>query len=362
MKLRKSLASLCFLLFAFLFSMAASAAGNLEVCFLDVGQGLSVLLSCDGHYALYDGGDRDYSSRVVAHLQEQGVDSLDYVIASHYDADHLNGVVGALNVFPAGQIWGPKDDSKDTRVYEAFVEAANAQGKEIIQPQIGSTFPLGGAQLTVLGPCSENYADSNSYSIVVKVENGEDSFLLTGDAPMECEEEMLSAGEDLSCDVLCAGHHGSATSTSWDLLEAALPSWCVISCGTGNDYSHPHEETMEKLASMEIPVFRTDIQGDLVAFSAGSGITWNIDPCNDYSSGDESPKAALDASESVSATESPAPSEDAVSYVVNTNSGKFHLPSCSSVDQMSSKNRLDFTGTREELIAQGYEPCKRCSP
>ena len=86
-----------FLLFFSLFFpiLSVQAADSLTVHFLDVGQGLSVLLQSNGHYALYDGGDKDHSSRVVSYLQDAGVSSLDYVISSHYDSDHLNGLVGA---------------------------------------------------------------------------------------------------------------------------------------------------------------------------------------------------------------------------------------------------------------------------
>ena len=94
-------------LFTYAFSVAAlsslitiPAAAQTDIHVLDVGQGLSVLVESQGHYMLYDGGDRTKSSYVVSYLQGQGISSLDYVIASHYDSDHLNGVVGALNVFP----------------------------------------------------------------------------------------------------------------------------------------------------------------------------------------------------------------------------------------------------------------------
>ena len=113
-------------LFTYAFSVAAlsslitiPAAAQTDIHVLDVGQGLSVLVESQGHYMLYDGGDRTKSSYVVSYLQGQGISSLDYVIASHYDSDHLNGVVGALNVFPAGQVFSP-DYTADTRVYNSF--------------------------------------------------------------------------------------------------------------------------------------------------------------------------------------------------------------------------------------------------
>ena len=96
-----------------------SERSGLRVDFLDVGQGLSVLINADGHFMLYDGGDRTASSFVVAYLKEKGVAKLDYMVASHYDADHLNGLVGALNVFNTDMILGPGYET-DTKIYKSF--------------------------------------------------------------------------------------------------------------------------------------------------------------------------------------------------------------------------------------------------
>ena len=118
---------------------------------------------------------------------------------------------------------------------------------------------------------------------------GNNSFIFTGDAEESSEQDMISSGMNLDCDVrLCLGHLGSAGSTTWDFLSASTPSFAVVSCGTGNQYGHPSSETMGRLSDMEIPVFRTDKQGTIIGVSDGSSISWNTEPCNDYSSGDES--------------------------------------------------------------------------
>ena len=113
-------------------------------------------------------------------------------------------------------------------------------------------------------------------------------FFLPGDAESAGEEAICDLGLDLSCDVIVPGHHGSATATTWDLLQKTVPEYAVISCGAGNSYGHPHKDTMDKLADMGIQVFRTDEQGTVIAVSDGSNIQWNQSPCNDYSAGDES--------------------------------------------------------------------------
>ena len=101
---------------------------------------------------------------------------------------------------------------------------------------------------------------------------------------------MCESGIDLSCDVLVPGHHGSATATSWDFLQATVPEYAVISCGKDNQYGHPDKDVMDKLESMDIQVYRTDKQGTIVAVSDGTTITWNQEPCNDYSPGDKEDK------------------------------------------------------------------------
>ena len=327
---------------------------------IDVGQGLSILAESDGHFLLYDGGDRAASSAVVAYLKKQGVESLDYLIASHYDADHINGLVGALNVFPVSRIMGP-DYEASSKVYQSLIAAAERQGLTVEHPEQGNYYPLGNSSFQILSQ-DDPTRDGNSRSIAIMLINGNNRFLLTGDNEAEGEEALLASGLDLSCDVYVAGHHGSASSSSWDLLEKAVPEYAVISCGTGNSYGHPHAETMEKLEVMEIQVLRTDLQGDLLLVSDGTSITCTPAPCNDYTPGDpEDTPPSLQNEETGKSEEVPANS-DASTYILNTNTRKFHLPSCSSAEDILPANRQDYTGSRDELIAQGYSPCGRCKP
>lgn len=162
------------------------------------------------------------------------------------------------------------------------------------------------------------------------------------------------------------------------MLEAITPNYAVISCGEDNSYGHPHAETLNNLRVMGIQVFRTDEQGSIVAISDGTSITWNCAPSDTWQAGENTQSAEYtnDADSSIvvstdetiteSTEEPPAetPSEksNTTTYICNTNTMKFHYPSCSSVNQMSEKNKLSVTSTRDELISQRYEPCKRCNP
>lgn len=346
----------------------SGAAGTLTVTFLDVGQGNAVLVEQDGVYMLIDGGGRDYSSFVVSYLKEQGVEEFAYVIASHYDADHLNGVVGALNAFPCDTVLAA-DYTTDTRVYDSFCSVVEEKDIALVYPAVGDTYTLGDAEFTIVCPDSYTYADDNDNSVGVRLTYGETSFLICGDAGKSVEAQMLESGIRVDADVYLASHHGSSGSSSLEFLQAVRPEAVVISAGAGNSYGHPTAVVLENIEKVGAALYRTDLQGTLVAVSDGSAITWNVSPCTDYRDGD-----TLAASEGIG-TEGTGTGEigtegtgtegteyEQAEYVMNMNTKKFHLPSCESVEDISPDNKANFTGSREELIAAGYVPCKRCNP
>lgn len=339
-------------------------AGNLNVHFLDVHQGTSVLLESDGHYAIYDGGDSDRSSFVVAYLKEQGIESLDYVIASHYDADHISGLVGVLNVFDVETILGP-DYVEDTKIYQSFVNKISAKDKTITYAYAGDVYTLGSVSLEILAPV-DIHTDPNENSMVLRVVCGEKTLLLTGDAGLESEMDMLGSAYDLTADILVAGHHGSDSSTSDAFLDEVSPEYVVISCGKGNSYGHPSAGIMDKIGSRGIRIFRTDFQGTILASIDSNEITWNMNPSDDYSSGifldSNSEESSVDTEERIEEQQGNASESSSMDYVLNTNTKKFHYPSCSSVDSMKDHNRSDFTGSREDVLGMGYDSCGRCHP
>lgn len=323
--------------------------GELNVHFLDVGQGLAVLAESDGHYMLYDGGDRNQSSFVVSYLKEQGVDQLDYVVVSHYDADHLSGVIGALETFSVEKILAP-DYEHDSKLYQSFVQKVKNSGKTVEYPEVGDQYLLGSSTMTVLAP-EEIVDDANQNSVVVKVEQGETSFLLTGDAEHKSEEKMCASGLDLDATVLSLGHHGSAGSTSWEFLQETVPEYAVISCGEDNKYGHPAADTMEKLESMEIDIFRTDKQGTIIASTDGGEIRWNTRPCNDYTPGDEDDRGTIpDRDEEIS--------EDEEMVWLPASGKKYHnKPDCGRMNPDKAREI-----SQEEAQAQGFVPCEICFP
>lgn len=320
-------------------------AGEMTVHFIDVGQGLAILAQSEGENLLYDGGDRAHADELADYLLEQQVETIDYMISSHYDEDHLGGLVKCLNEFPVKEILG-SDYVHTSDLFNTFMNTATANALIVQYPKVGDTFSFGSGNFTIFAPAGIKENDSNSNSLVIKLENGENSFLFTGDAEETSEQDMITARLNLDCDVLSLGHHGSATSTTWDLLESATPSYAVVSCGNGNKYQHPSGETMGRLKDMNIPVFRTDKQGTLVVTSDGTTLSWNQDPCNDYTSGDGETNAAASA---------PSSQEDLTVWLSATGEKYHAIPDCG---RMNPEKAIAVS--KEEALAKGYEPCRLC--
>lgn len=326
-----------------------SESGSFTVHFIDVGQADSALVTCDGHSMLIDGGNADDSNLVYSVLQRETEGHLDYVVGTHAHEDHIGGLSGAFETDTADVTFCPVTEY-DSKAFRNFKTRADERGGGITIPAVGDTFTLGEASVTVVAVNSVP-EDTNNTSIVIRIVYGDTSFLFTGDAEQETEEKILESGQDIESTVLKVGHHGSSTSTSQAFLDAVSPTYAVISCGKDNSYGHPHSETLAKLASAGVEVLRTDELGDIYCTSDGSEVTFSY---GEYHK---------DADTSAAEIEEPQqPDTISETYILNTNSRKFHRPDCSSASQISDANREEYTGTREELIEQGYTPCGYCKP
>ena len=244
---------------------------NFEVHFIDVGQADSALIECDGETMMIDGGNVADSNVVAAYLKKEDVTELNYVVCSHAHEDHVGGLSGALSVTQADNIYAPKTKA-NTKAYKNFKKKAEEQNVEIKHPNVGDEIQLGSSTVEFLGPVDENGKDLNSTSIVLKITYGNTSFLFTGDAESDEEEEILNSGADLKSTVLKVGHHGSRTSTSYPFLREVMPQYAVISVEKGNSYGHPNEDTLSKLSDAGVEVYRTDESGDIVMTSDGNSI------------------------------------------------------------------------------------------
>ena len=312
-----------------------------EMHFIDVGQALSVLVECDGQFMLYDGGNVDDGSLVVSYLQKQGVQQLQYVFCSHAHEDHVGGLAAVMAKFPAQHAYSPVTESS-TKCFNDFVKYTQQQGLQLEVPSVGTVWPLGSATVTLLGPVTQ-YSETNNTSLVLRIDYGSTSFLLTGDMEKTAETDLVNSGANLKADVLQVGHHGSSTSTGYLFLNAVLPEMGVISCGTGNKYGHPHEETLSILRDAKVDVYRTDLQGTITIGSDGQNFTVGTERFVP-----DSQLNPTDPSSSSTAQQA---------YIGNVNSKKFHLPTCANLP--AEKNQVPFS-SYDEAIAAGYTPCASC--
>lgn len=344
----------------------------LTVTFLDVGQGDAAVLQCGGQSMMIDGGKAKASSYIYSWLKKNQISHLDVMVATHTDADHIGGLSGALNYAKVGTAYCPVT-SGTTKTFQSFVKYLKKQGKSITVPEAGDEFSLGGAQVRILGP-TDPQAEGNNSSIVLKVTFGDTSFLFTGDAEREEEQELLESGYDLESTVLKVGHHGSDTSTSYLFLRTVNPQYAVISVGADNTYGHPTEAVLSRLRDADVKTYRTDLQGTITAVSDGKKVTFQTERNAEINTLDQTgpgQKNEISQKDETGQKNEVVPSagKAAVSdssaektYVLNTNTHKFHDPDCSSVSQMKEKNKRIVTESRDQIIAEGYDPCGRCHP
>ena len=347
------------------FSITMPSGSRLAVHFIDVGQGDSILAESDGHYMLIDAGENDQAGTVVSYLKAEGVTKLDYVIGTHPHSDHIGGLDKVIDTFPVDKVLLPPVEHT-TRTFEDVLDSIASRGLKITKPAPGDSYDLGNASFTILSPVKDYGNDLNNWSVGIRLTYGDNSFVMCGDAENQAEEDIVNSGAVLKADVLKAGHHGSSTSTSDAFLKKVSPSWVVIQCGKGNSYGHPHKETMEKLKKAGCQVLRTDEEGTITAFSDGKTITWSTGtaavPGTSAGSGGNQTAAIPDSDNGAAAENEAGNPSTRSSYVINTNTGKFHRPDCASATQMKPENRKDVTASRDELVQEGYEPCKQCRP
>ena len=258
-------------------SATPALSENLLVAeFLDVDQAdCELIFLPDNKVLLIDAGNRGDGEEIVDYLRNKGITKIDYLVATHPHADHIGGMSDVVDSFEIGQIFAPKvasDDVPTSKTYEEFLTSVQKKGLKLKAAKAGATlFEGADYKAECLAPNSEKYNELNDYSVVIKLSYGIHSFLLTGDAEALSEGEILNAGFNVDCDVLKVGHHGSSSSSSDAFLQAATPKYAVISCGTDNDYGHPHDETVDKLQNFEgiKKVVRTDLDNTIIFTADG---------------------------------------------------------------------------------------------
>ena len=268
-------------------SGSSASGSDITVTFIDVGQGDSILIQDNGQNMLIDTGYYSQYDDLTATLSDMGADAIDVLVCTHPDADHIGSAGNIVSYYGVNTVYMP-DFSKDSKAYGYLVDAINTFGVPVAHPTSGELIPFGTATYEVIGPVAgASYEDANSHSIMIKMTNGEDTFLFTGDATGEETEDILRSGADVSAKVYKAAHHGSANDgcNSAEFVMAVNPETAVISCGYQNDYGHPHVETMQLFQAMNCNLVRTDVQGTITCHSSGNGITWSVPYTDDYRNG-----------------------------------------------------------------------------
>lgn len=267
--MKKGFALLLLILF-----LPVSACADLQVHFLDVGQGDCTVILCGGEAMVVDGGPRSAADYVYSYIRNTlRLEHIDYVISTHPHVDHVSGLSSVLNAAPVDLLLTPVLEW-DSKAFSDMMKYADRQGTPVVIPQEGDTLSLGGATVTVLHcwPEAVDYGRTNDSSIVIRIDYGETSFLITGDAEDWSEYMMIDSGMDLKADVLRIAHHGSNNATTAEFLRVVQPACAVISVGKDNTYGHPHTGVLARLTKAGAQVLRTDVLGTIVMVSDGKEI------------------------------------------------------------------------------------------
>lgn len=330
---------------------------ELNIHFIDVGQGDATLITCGTHAMLIDAGNNDKGTAVQLYLNKRGIGdgvTLDYVIGTHPDADHAGGLDVVITKFDIGTIL-LSDYTKDTKTYTEVLEAIAYRNYKKTAPVVGKSYSLGDAGFTIIAPNKSNYTEANDSSIGILLTHGNKRFLFSGDAEQGAEADIIKNGIDIgNIDIYKVAHHGSSTASSKPFLSAMNPEYAVISLGEGNSYGHPHADVLNNLRSAGVKLFRTDEQGSIIATSDGENITWNCAPTESWLQGE----ATGQNKKSTPAPVTPAASEAIESTIVHiTKTGEcYHNAGCDSLSKSDREVTLD------EAKEKGLRACKRCDP
>ena len=258
------------IIFITAFSIFTTCHGEMDVHFLDVGQGDAAIIVCDGECMIIDGGPPHASQYIYWYISEKlDIPEVKYMIATHPHEDHIGGLSAALNAAIIDVILSPVLEW-DSRQFSSMMKYADMQGTPLMIPEEGDIYQLGGATVAILS-CWTDAWDTNCMSIVCRIDYDDVSFLFTGDAEDMLEYMMIDSGYDLTADVLKVAHHGSSTSSTEEFIQTVQPKYAVISCGEDNQYGHPRPEVLDRLGAAEI--YRTDLDGTIIMRSDGDTIT-----------------------------------------------------------------------------------------
>jgi len=257
---------------------AEGRAGKLTVSFLDIGQGDAIFIDApSGRQVLIDGGSGRSVLRQLGKTMPWYDRSIDVIVGTHPDADHIGGLIDVMERYEIGTIVesSVQGETPLWNSFEKTVEEEEKDGAKAITAQRGQIIDLGkGAYLEVLSPDrAVPGVETNVGCVVTKLIYGDTSFMLSCDAPAAIEKYLVALdGKLLHANVLKAGHHGSKTSSSLPFVGFVDPEYAVYSRGCNNSYGHPNKETIETFARFNIPTLDTCEEGTVTFVSDGKAV------------------------------------------------------------------------------------------
>ena len=301
-----------------------------QVTYINVGQGDSTLIQNNNQTVLIDAGHGDgYENASLNYLKEHSNNTLDALILTHCDADHINDAKNIIYQLNVKKIYMSSRTSS-SYTYMKLLNTIKEKKKKITVPKVGDTFQVGVGSIEFIG-VGEGAQNNNDSSLCMRYDDGYHRFVFTGDAAESMEKKL----NKVQCDVFQAGHHGSAYSNSDNLLSRMKASYVVVSCGKDNMYGHPHKEALQRFSRYNMVVYRTDELGTIRCVSKKNKLTFN-------------------GKEEITTTQT-------TQYIGSKNTKKYHREDCQYVKTISDKNKVYFSSS-QEAQNEGYIPCKACNP
>lgn len=244
----------------------------LSIHMIDVGQGDSILVQTPTNKnILIDGGDEDSGNIVTSYLKQKRIKTIDIIIATHPDSDHIGSLDDVIKKFNVNSIYMPEQPA-ESKAYQNLINSCTDKNLPIQYLYKDDVLNIdNNINIYVLSP-SYIQEESNLNSIVFKLNFNDNSFLFMGDAEEPIEKEILHYFELDNINFIKIGHHGSNSSTASEFIEKIHPDIAAISCGYKNQYGHPHKEVINNLKQNNISIYRTDKIGDIVFYSDGKMI------------------------------------------------------------------------------------------